>query len=437
MNKLKYIIILLIISIIIVTGILIYILTSFVYDENAEEDVSFISKEDTEINIQIEDRELKYVDERNEYFAVEKCIRKYVLAEILKNQDELYSYYDQEFIKENSITINNVLDFAEEIDKYTEENFSFIINDMYTIKDEDLQRVYFIYGKIGNANETLNQDFNIMVRMDKENDAFSILPSTYMNKHNYLKLELGDVVNDKFESIEKNEYNSFNYEKIKDNEMILNYLSDFYYRANYEPEYAFKLLDPEYRLKRYQNDIEEFKTNMQYREIATLNNYNYKEYKDEGYTIYQCEDGYGLRYIIKETAVMQYTIQLDDYTLDNEYFNEMYDNADNMQKGVFNIQRFFEMINTGDYKAAYGVLDENFKNNYFKTQRDFENYMKNNIFKYNHVEGGEYSNDVTNLHVYKITLTDNKWESEEEKNFNIVLKLLDNRKFVMSFEVSN
>ena len=73
------------------------------------------------------------------------------------------------------------------------------------------------------------------------------------------------------------------------------------------------------------------------------------------------------------------------------------------------------MINNLDYKVAYEKLDSNFRNTYFKTVEEFENYMKNHVFRYN--------------------IFDATYENETEIEFNIVMKLLDNADFVMSFEV--
>ena len=40
-----------------------------------------------------------------------------------------------------------------------------------------------------------------------------------------------------------------------------------------------------------------------------------------------------------------------------------------------NINKYIEMINNKDYTAAYSVLDETFKNNYFGTVNNLEQYI--------------------------------------------------------------
>ena len=93
------------------------------------------------------------------------------------------------------------------------------------------------------------------------------------------------------------------------------------------------------------------------------------------------------------------------------------------------------MINNLEYKVAYEKLDSNFRNTYFKTVEEFENYMKNHVFRYNVFDKTEYSNEIKGIHSYKVLLKDATYENETEIEFNIVMKLLDNADFVMSFEV--
>ena len=57
--------------------------------------------------------------------------------------------------------------------------------------------------------------------------------------------------------------------------------------------------------------------------------------------------------------------------------------------------------------------------------------LKNNKVKYK-----TYSDQIGSLLIYGITLTDSTKESDKEVNCNIIMKLLEDTNFVMSFEIT-
>ena len=164
------------------------------------------------------------------------------------------------------------------------------------------------------------------------------------------------------------------------------------------------------------------------------NKYSTKE--DKEIQLYLCKDQYENIYLFRITSATDYTVELDSYTLDNPITTPIYDKASNMNKGLMNADKFFEMLNMQDYETAYSVLDNSFKQNYFKTQSDFEKYIKNKLFKFNKVEYTEYNNQISGLHGYKVIVTDATEESSKQVEFNIVMKLEDSSNFTMSFQVS-
>lgn len=231
-------------------------------------------------------------------------------------------------------------------------------------------------------------------------------------------------------------YNAVAYQFVSDAQMSSNYFNQYKTMLINSCEKAYELLDEAYKKEKFSN-VNNFKEyiekNKEHIINSSLKTYSRTNY--DNYNLYTIKDQYGNTYIFKETAVMDYTVQLDDYTLENEEFNEKYKKAEDRDRGILNIDKFFKMINMQDFESAYSVLDDNFKQNYFKTQADFENYMKNKTFRYNKVNYKEYSNKITNLYTYKVTLTDITEEKQGEVEFNIVMKLLEGTDFVMSFEV--
>lgn len=239
------------------------------------------------------------------------------------------------------------------------------------------------------------------------------------------------------QQIDDLEYNSIEYIHVTDKQMAEKYFTSYIQLMINNLEQSYTLLEKEYQTERfstYEMYNKYIQNNILYLKQAKLESVSIKDY--DSYKKYTCKDQYGKVYVFKETAVMEYTVQLDDYTLENDAFNKKYEEANSRDKGLLNVDKFFKMINMQDYTSAYSVLDDSFKQNYFKTQTNFENYMKNKVFRYNKVDYKEYSNKITDIYTYKVVLTDLTEENTNEVEFNIVMKLLEGTNFVMSFEVN-
>ena len=235
--------------------------------------------------------------------------------------------------------------------------------------------------------------------------------------------------------IEKNLYSQL---ILDDNIEAIFYLNIFKYNLKNDLNKAYKELKEEYATKRF-GDLNTFreyiKNNIERLNEVKVNNC-IANVDDDYNKKFVFNDKYLNVYIIESNAKNEFTIQLDDYTLENEEFNNYYENASNMNKAKSNCEKFFKMINTQDYASAYNVLDEKFKATNFKTLHDFEKYIKTKLYTYNKLNYKEYNNKISSIHQFKIGVTDyTKTNSESEVEFNIVMKLLDGTDFVMSFDV--
>ena len=79
------------------------------------------------------------------------------------------------------------------------------------------------------------------------------------------------------------------------------------------------------------------------------------------------------------------------------------------------------------------MLAESFKNNYFKNQESFENYVKQNFLGKEQIEFVQFQNEK-DIYVYKVRLNSSQnSENKLEKNFNI--KLGEGTNFEISFNM--
>lgn len=233
---------------------------------------------------------------------------------------------------------------------------------------------------------------------------------------------------------QKYECNEFSFVNVNTEDLILIYFNKYKNNMANNIQEAYDSLDEEYRKKRFGN-INEYRkyVNDNYSKLmlATLSNYKIDTTKSE-YTQYICTDNLGNYYIFRETAIMQYKLILDTYTLDLPEFTEKYNSANENQKVALNIDKFMSAISSKDYKYAYNCLAGSFKNNYFKTQLEFENYAKANFYENNTVTYNNFEKQG-DLCIYSVTITDTKTNNKKQKTF--IMQLGEGTEFVMSFDV--
>ncbi len=228
-------------------------------------------------------------------------------------------------------------------------------------------------------------------------------------------------------------YNEFYYPKITTSSLMNIYFTDYINKTLQDQKSAYEQLDKNYKDKRFGN-IQNYNQYLEDRidilKTAKLDKYYETKYDD--YTQYTMIDQYGNYYIFKVTAVLQYTIILDSYTVKLEETIERYGESTNEQKAAMNVQTFTEMINTKDYTAAYNVLADGFKQNYFKDEDSFKKLAKSLFFECNKIKSVS-AQKKDNYYVITATLQDYRDLNKELKPINFVVNLKDDMQFELSF----
>jgi len=399
------------------------------------------------------------VTDKNEFYTVSECINKYLTYlsidpnEELKtiemdgttftknpfavsvgitNEDEkrkaILAFLDKDFIKNNNITTNNLYNFVEN----TTTQMDFTALKMNLLEGEKVN-TYSIYGRIVEleTNKLIRYQYFI-VSIDNYNETFTIEPID-INKYK----DIGEIeLKTRYDNIEKNERNLLRYINIQDSDVIKKYFDNYQYNMQYDSESAYNLLDKDYREKRF-GTIDDYKKYIQdnKQSIINISIDKYQKTDEYGYTRYVCIDKNGNYYIINETAVMQYSLVLDTYTIDIPEFLAKYNSANAQGKVVLNIQKFVDSINSKDYKYAYSKLDSGFRNNYFPTLQSFETYMKNNFYEDNKVEYGK-CDEVAGLYTYNVDFIGVDGENVTPMKKTFIVKLGEGTDFTLSFNVN-
>ncbi len=204
----------------------------------------------------------------------------------------------------------------------------------------------------------------------------------------------------------------------------------------FNQELAYEKLDENYRKAKFAN-LSEFKAYAlnNSRRFVTAKVTKYQKTEKNGYIQYACTDLDGRVYIFNETATKRYTLILDTYTIELPEFTSKYNSVNPREKIILNLNKFMQSINDKDYKYAYNLLADSFKNMNFKTLADFENYAKTNFFSENEFEYKEFGDEANTYYTYEVLIKDKTKKDTKEINKTFIMLLEEGTNFKLSFNV--
>lgn len=346
------------------------------------------------------------------------------------NYEEVYEKLDKEYIKYKAITKDNIKEYC--INNYY--NSEFYIDKIYSKEISEFGKLYFVYGRIRNFDTNNISKYGYAVKCDNQNRVFSIFPYDYLEEKGLNDLQLENDKDTKIleqQNIEKNEYNEYKIKVATDEQMAHEHFTKLKSDIKFDLEYVYSVLDEEYKQKKYKN-YEEFENSIKERRTEIITS-TLQEYKVEVYyggVRYTCMDQNGNYYIFDDKGAMQYSLILDNYTLDSSEFINKYNNLSEQQKVAVNIDKFIKSINDKSYTYAYNCLADSFKNNYFKTREEFETYIKENFYGRNYVQ---YKNFETEGDLYTYTVIIKDEQTNEQKSKTFIMQLGEGTEFVLSF----
>lgn len=327
--------------------------------------------------------------------------------------------------------INLYLDNITEYNKQKEN----IAKRMWEIDINDNVSIYYVYTKIRDKN-TLDisneDDFYCTVILDKYNNTFSIK----INGKEYSENDLNAISKYSTSEVKLEGNNRYSEVIIYNEDIIKKYFNEYLKNVLYKAEIAYEMLDEEYRSKKFNNIgvFNEYVNNNKFNLVnSTILKYSVDHF--DKYTQYTILDNNNNYYIIKENNVMDFSILLDNYTVETEKFNEEYSNATDNVKIATNIDKIFKMINNKEYKNIYEkYLNIGFKNNYFSNYQKFEEFINDKFFNYNYL--GSTSVDKQNgYYVATVNYKDGISSAAESRVINIIMRLNQDNSFEFSFEM--
>lgn len=355
------------------------------------------------LNIQKEDTDVAYM-------ILERCIKNYIQ----------YNIQEDERIKE-------ILEEDTNFEKF-DTPYYLKINSVYKVERMD-DITYFIEALI---NETKTY---FLINVDYISDTFNIRK---INEQEF-KDAKNDKVNNKYRKsirIIKTDRNTIKTEPFPTEIIMNNYYTTYINMAINKPEIAFNMLDEEYKLKKFNNDISKYmeyiKSNQTEIENYTIT--NVEGSKKENYTEYKVKDAYNTSYIIKEYYYTNFKISLNDNSIESTEQIDQYNKLSNKEKATYNIEKVFSKINEKEYKQIYNFLDETFKNNNFKELQQFETYINQNFFE-NNVLGKISIQEQGKNYIVTVPYKESNSTAAEKRKKTFIIRLLEGTDFTMSFEI--
>lgn len=354
----------------------------------------------------------------------EKEIRDYQIQEGIKAIDCLF---DKEYKESKNIDRNEIISFVAQYKNNNSTNsYKIEFDEIYIAEITDDKKVLLVYSKVN------NKDFNCMIKVDLMNKRYSIFYEDFMKKEKYNKDRTDEVKLDD-SNIEQNDYNTFIYSSSNNQSIAIQYFSDLKEKMKNDRKMLYDILDKEYKEKRFDN-YEKF--------YNYLNNLNERidrldvskfKFLDNRIKII---DNYNNMYTFEIGDFMKYSIVMDDYTIEDNEFNEIYDKLSDANKVSVNIQKFIKMLNLKDYESAYKLLDSNFKKNNYPSIEAFKKYVEKNLFDYSKITAVNNSNKTGNYYITSLDLEDGESENIRKKQITIIMQLLEGTDFVMSFSMN-
>ena len=149
------------------------------------------------------------ISDLNEAYNVKICTEKfYVFCKEYMNSNSkyIYEFLDKDYIEYYNLNENN---FKKNLDIMDSDKIH--IDSILKIQQQAHLSMYLIKATQLYKDNDETKDFNIILKLDTNNDVFSVFLNNYIIDNNYSNLKLGDKVKISLKSIDINDNNKFDY----------------------------------------------------------------------------------------------------------------------------------------------------------------------------------------------------------------------------------
>lgn len=335
------------------------------------------------------------------------------------------------------VASKNVLLTAEKIiNDNLESSQKFYIEDAYYQEIEvDVEAKIYIYGRLFYNNYANNKTMYIILNTNYDN----MLYDEKIEKDGITKTEYDRIIANLKEQTTTTKLSSYDSSKkftlknATDEDIITRYLEYYQNMVLYDTKDAYDLLNEDYKNKRFgsYNSFEEY-VNDYNQTIENLTLEKYGMSYGETTTKYIAQDTKENYYTFECKSVLDFDIQLDNYTIEIDDYKAKYNALTDQQKAAICLSNVIQMINTKDYENLYKKVDETFRSKNFPTVDEFKDYINNRYYYYNIVSNTQARMD-SNIYVLSFDISSGNNTSAETKKANLLIQLGNDTEFKISF----
>lgn len=335
------------------------------------------------------------------------------------------------------VASKNVLLTAEKIiNDNLESSQKFYIEDAYYQEIEvDVEAKIYIYGRLFYNNYSNNKTMYIILNTNYDN----MLYDEKIEKDGITKTKYDSIIANLKEQTTTTKLSSYDSSKkftlknATDEDIITRYLEYYQNMVLYDTKDAYDLLNEDYKNKRFgsYNSFEEY-VNDYNQTIENLTLEKYGMSYGETTTKYIAQDTKENYYTFECKSVLDFDIQLDNYTIEIDDYKAKYNALTDQQKAAICLSNVIQMINTKDYENLYKKVDETFRSKNFPTIDEFKNYINNRYYYYNIVSNTQARMD-SNIYVLSFDISSGNNTSAETKKANLLIQLVNDTEFKISF----
>lgn len=271
-NKIKKLIIFLLIILVILAIVIVCIIVNLKHNkQNSLTDEYKKSREyfdqvQNDPSIAINEKKPEIIKSEGVYFTISNILEKYDIYLKDNNVDALYNILYKQYIEQNNISKNNIL---EKLNK----SMNYEINQIYALNTINYG-IYYVEIYNNKVKEEL------LINWDTLNDTFSISPISE-GEFNKVTQEGTNIDKQRIEAIAKNNYNNVQVYKTDSDSIAKKYFYDFIEKIVNKPEKAYSLLDETYKNNNFTNynDFLQYVNDNKER-LVSLDHNNLKEVTD-------------------------------------------------------------------------------------------------------------------------------------------------------------
>lgn len=250
------------------------------------------------------------ISDINEAYEVKSCTNKFYIfckEYIDSSPNSVFEMLDDEYIKKYNLTKNN---FKKMLDIYDSDSIQ--IDKVYKIQEREKVALYIVQSTQLYKNNDITKEFNIVLKVDRNNNTFSVFLDNYIDDNNYNNLKLGDKVNISLKSIEAKSNNTYDTSDRRTTDNVEDIFKEYTNNCIFYEKRAYSLIDEQCKKNKYSNfELFDRYVTDNIIDIVTMDLLSYEETQKDGYIEYKCTSNKGQVYIFKVTSYITYSVTIE------------------------------------------------------------------------------------------------------------------------------